>query len=322
MCLMKMNSGNKSSSLSRRVLLKTLGTTGSAAALGTGVTGGSVAARTESSNRLGSFDSSLDDWKTNGGNTLKRVSKNNFGAVVTSGDHAMGVGIDGDPYPMVWRNDLGPVDFASNPYFVAEVYATTLDNDADVVFDLRLHYNPKGPGNGNENRGKEAGKGGKRGTDNSPVGKPRVVSSDPITVPQNTPQHLTWDMRDLPDETLTNARRFEIAWHPANHEPRKGPNGRGPGYDYQGAVFLDSIRLESSQDVLASQRLTGTLSALEREYGSFKRVVTESADGGVETGYVEFLSGATVDYTFEILSDEQYRYTIAGETFDIGGGWA
>ncbi|PSP78791.1 hypothetical protein BRC81_07150 [Halobacteriales archaeon QS_1_68_20] len=255
---------------------------------------------------LGGFEDGFDGWKTNGGNELHRVSADSFDTAVTQGGHALGVKIDGDPHPMIQKPNVGGASFDQRPHLGVDVLAATYGDDADVVFSMRYHYDSRG------------GKGGNR------KGKPNVAESDDVRVPQYRSSTLYWDMSDLPDEALASPRRLEITWHPAGRDPSVQPEGRGPasGKEYRGFAVFDNVRLSDVPTDYTANALSALTQRLIREHGSVERAIPEEGDADTEQGRILFADGTTVPYTVERLADEKFVFTLDGEAFKLGGGWA
>lgn len=49
--------------------------------------------------------------------------------------------------------------------------------------------------------------------------------------------------------------------------------------------------------------------------------VFEERSEGFERGRLVFVDGYETPYSFEAIGDDQFRYTLDGETFELGGGW-
>lgn len=300
-------SNNRELKQGRRSLLKTLSLTGVLSVTGVGIGEAMAGAEEGDVELLGGFETGLDGWKTNGGNEFHRVSADSFGTAVTQGDHALGVRIAGDPYPMILKPNIGDARFDELPHLGVDVLAATYDNDAAVVFSIKYHYDSRDGKDGNANRN----------------GKPKIAESGDIHVPQNRSSTLYWDMSDLPDEALSAPRQLEIMWHPADQEPNEQPEGREPAsaYDYRGFAVFDNIRISDDPTDFAANALSAQTQQLIREHGSVERAISEEQDADIERGKILFADGATVPYTVERLADEKFVFALDGEEFKLGGGW-
>ncbi|EMA54544.1 hypothetical protein [Halococcus salifodinae] len=261
---------------------------------------------------LGDFESGLDGWKTNGGNELARFSTEEFPAAVIHETHALRVGIDGDPFPMIEnKKRVKQADFADSPYLSAAVSPTITDSDSDVVCKFRYHHNDAPP---DSDKTANAGKGRQK--------KPVLVEESPeITVPQMVPTRLYWDMSGLPEDELSSPKRLELVWYPADHPPAGGPRGRGPSgpFKYEGSMLIDDIRLSDSAADLAADAIPTKMQTYQLEHGVLTETVANEYEDGLEEGDLTFLDGTNIPYTFEITDDEK-RFTIDDETFVVGGG--
>lgn len=303
---------------SRRNVLQTLGLASTGYVLQGGVST-ATAEPADSTTRLGQFESGTDGWRTNGGNDLHVVHHDSFPVGITQGEQALGFRVDGDPYPMLWKTDLDGVDFENNPYLTADVLPSSYGNDAPVIFQFRYHYTPSersGSGGDQQRRDEQGG--------SNSAGRPQVATSREIRIHQMDTATLSWDMSGLSQDALRSPNRLDIVWYPADDPPKSRPDGRGSGSsdEYEGAVIFDDIRLHAEAAVVGSVGIRQTVFDLEERFGPIDRVRTATIDGDVETGDVEFADGTTVSYRFETIGEERAIYTIDGESFKLGGGWA
>lgn len=305
-------------STDRRGLLKALGATGVLASIPKDFAGVASATEGGETELLGGFESGHEGWKTNGGNQFHLVDENSFAPGVTQESQALGVHISGDPFPHIWKKDVRKVNFQTHPYLVGSVFATTFDNDDDVVFKIRYHYGQAGGKKDDEEGGDQQDE-----SESESVGKPNVIESPEIRVEQLTPSTLYWDMSDFSDDALADPTRLEIAWYPADHPPETGANGRGSAssYDYRGGVVFDNIRVTSNPTEGAADAMTETFDRLQSAHGPFKEAITEQVEANEEHGYALFSDGTRVPYTFEALGDDKFVYTLDDESFKLGGGW-
>lgn len=270
---------------------------------------GKAGSRDDDSVVLGDFETGLDGWTTNGGNTLNRLSEDDVPAGVVSGQHGLAVEIDGDLHPMIENEKrVMDADFANHPYLGLHVLAQAEATDSDLVFKFRLHHTATGddgPSRNSSNRSKDE----------------NVAESELKTVPQLRPNRLQWDASEFPEEVLETANRLEIVWYLDDHEPDRGHRGRSnENFDYQGVVVFDDIRLFESAPVNETRRRQQKKVNLHREHGMIVKRVFEERTEGLERGTLVFVDGTEVPYSFEVLGDGQFEYTLDGETFKPGGG--
>lgn len=96
---------------------------------------------------LGDFESGLDGWSTNGGNTLERISEEDIPAGIRSGSHGLSVEIDGDAYPMIENKQrVAGADFLEFPHLSMHVLGATADTESDLMFQFRIHHLPDNGG--------------------------------------------------------------------------------------------------------------------------------------------------------------------------------
>lgn len=300
--------------IGRRRLLQAFGATGASAALGLEFAGPVEAASTERDLLLGGFESGLDGWSTNGGNELERIESDLLDASITQGERALGVGVRGDPHPMVSKQGLNGTDFAGHPFLAADVTAAVYDVDGPVAFEFRY---VRSDGRGSGSSGRDSSAGGNRGN-------PLVVESGPRLVDQFRPGTVYWDMSELDPEQLSNPTRLEVAWYPEAHPPDVGPHGRGPAgsFDFEGFAVFDNIRLAAEPTEMATLALESSLFRQITRRGALERTVTESVDGQTETGHLLFSDGTKVTYRFETVDEDAFLLEFADQTFKLGGGWA
>lgn len=314
---MRNSTHEKQSNPTRRAVLQAI----SAAGLTT-VTATATAGAPGESTTVGSFEEGLEGWRTNGSNELLRVSREEFPGVV-SGSHALAVRTRGDPYPMVEsENRLKDVDLVSFPYLSAEVLPVAFDSDSDIVFQFVLHHTPV---SGTGNAGQSGEKAKKQKTDGNGriVGRPRAKSSVEKRIGQHSKSTLTWDLSGYSEAVRRNAKRIEIRWYPADHEPSRTPRGNGPStYEYSGFTVIDSIRAGDTPAGVEQTQLVDDLKRLKTERGMITSVDTAERTDEYETGRFTFSDGSTVVYELERLGEGQYRYTVDDTSYRVGGGWA
>ena len=284
---------------SRRSVLSAFAGTGVAAALGAITSEPTAATVTDSIDAisLGTFESTLDDWRTDGDLELSRVSRRARPVAVTEGEYALAVAGDDEPAPAISRPVTG-LELSARPYFVADVAPSRLeDTDAPVAFRFRLY----------------------RPTDALDTGSLEpVAESDPVTVRQATPGRIYWDASDVGTDLLDAVSRLEIAWHPADRDPDSSDGTVA----YRGGIVFDAIRATASVDPVGSARLAATMRDLQFDHGAYVRTeVTEEFDAG-EAGTLHFADGATEPYRFEIIATDKFRLTIADVEIELGGGWS
>lgn len=276
----------------------------------------SVASASGDATVLGDFEESFDGWKTNGGNSLDRVTAERWDRPVTSGSHALEVRSNGDPYPLVFNTDrASEADFWSNQYMLADVTVGGLEDGVGALaFTMRYHHS--------------AGKGGGKGGDSpggNPPGQgrsPNVEVFDPIPVPEGVQATLHWDLSELSEGVRRAPKRVGIAWHAQGTEPNKGPSGRGPGEALTGSVFLDNVRLSADLTEFNRSAIEQHMLSLQDDYGSYTYTIADfDSEALVENGVLEFYDGTEIPTEFTIHGDQQFEYTIDDTSYRLGGGW-
>lgn len=264
---------------------------------------------------LGDFEDGLDGWTTNGGNELEQITEDDVPVGVTSGAHALAVEINGDAYPMIENTRrVRRADFTKHPHLGVHVVAVAESTDADLQFQFRLHHSAES-GNPPNANGSNSG-GSSRSKDVN------VAESEWKSVSQLRPQELQWNMSGLPTDVRKTAKRLEIVWYLEGHKPDGGHRGRSEdGFEYNGFVFFDEIRLYESQPISDADQSLQVERNLHRDHGMIAEREFEMVREGLERGTLVFVDGTEVEYEFEVVDDDQFKHTIDGETFKIGGGW-
>lgn len=272
-----------------------------------------VRAHSENVTLLGGFEDDRNGWKTNGGNTLTRVTKDERPGGVTQGTHALKTAINGDPYPMIEnRSRIKRADFVDKPYLVADVLANRVsDTNSNVAFKFR-YYHLGTPANDETND---------RGKNDSRQKSVLVEESDVITVSPLLPSQLYWDMSHLEDDALANPKRLEIAWYPADYPPKSESKGRGNGFDYRSDVVFDNIRIGDSVTESSVAAIRTKVQNAKIERGPLTETIVASRSDSHEVGEFAFANGSTIPYEFERVDEEKFTYVIDGDSFQLGGGW-
>lgn len=293
--------------LSRRNVLRSVSASGAYLSLGSLATGKTVATAGTGTDQLGEFSDGFDGWTTTGGTGLARIGEDEMPVAVRVGTHALGVEVDGDLHPMIEnKKRVREADFAGYPLLQAHVLGYAEETDSNLVFKFRLHHTAT-PADGRGN-----GKSGEKDV--------LVEESDEQSVAQLHPKHIRWDLTGLDEAVLETANRLEIVWYLEEHPPERGHRGRSKGdFDYQGLVAFDDIRLT---DDVAEQEASASREkklALHREHGMIVERTFEERTANLERGTLVFVDGTRVPYSFEVLDDGRFEYTIDGETFLLGG---
>jgi len=115
-------------------------------------------------------------------------------------------------------------------------------------------------------------------------------------------------MNELSDTKLENPDQLEITWYPADHPP-------GSGFDYDGRVFVDNIRLTDDRNQVTKARKTRKHRELERVHGPMIDQVIQSESDEAQDGVYEHDNGTEVSYHVEVLDNGNIEETCDGETF-------
>jgi len=262
---------------------------------------------------LGEFRNGLDGWTTTGATKLERVNEGDVPAGVSRGEHALAVEIDGDMYPMIEnRRRVKDADFLAHPHLSIHVLAQADETDSDLLARVRLHHSAA-------DKNRSDGSNSKRSRSSRSKNE-NVVESEWKSVSQLRPQRLHWDMSDHAEEILKQAKRLEVVWYLEDHEPEGGHRGQNRGeFDYQGFTIFDDIRLFESAPMSDTQHSQNKKRDLHRDHGMIVDRRFEERREGFERGTLVFVDGAEIPYSFEVLNDGRFNYTIDGEAFELGG---
>jgi hypothetical protein len=235
---------------------------------------------------LGSFDTALDGWTATGSNSLSRVDETQQPAAVTQGSHALEVTINSDPEPVIQNETrIRHADLQNHPCLLTDVLPSSVENSSSAVtFRFRYHHS-----NG-------------------------VEESHEMTVDQQYGGRICWDMSGLSTTKLTNPERLEIVWYPQDHPP-------GSGFDYNGVVYVDNVRLTDNRNYVAMTRCVRKRCDLERTHGLRVGTVVQSESDTVQNGAFEYEDGTQISYSIELLSDGDRQLDIDGDTFYFEGGF-
>ena len=305
-----MSNDEQITSHSRRNVLKSVPAAGATLAFGDLAIGQEFEAGEDDSVFLGEFSTGLDGWTTTGGNDLTRVDEDEIPVAVHVGTHALAVEVNGDAHPMIENKArVSQADFVEHPYLLTNVLGYAEETDSDMVFTFRLHHTATPTGG-------QGGRGGRSGGKNV-----LVEESDEQTVAQLDPSVLRWDLTDVDEEILETANRLEIVWYLEDHPPDGNHRGRERGdFEYRGLVAFDDIRLTDDVAGAEASASQDKRNSLHRSHGMLVERTFEERTEMVEHGTFIFADGTEVPYSFEVLSEGRFRYTIDGETFDLGGG--
>lgn len=252
---------------------------------------------------IGSFETGLDGWTTNGDNQLSRVSKSDMPTSVVEGKHSLQVEINDDLFPLIQNETrVQNADFVSYPFFSMHVLSMAEGSESALAFRFRLHHS--------------SGSSTKDGSGDKPL---PVEESELKLVPQLRSRRVGWDMSDLPDDVLASAQKLEIAWYLEDRGPITGPPGRSDG-DYNGIAVFDDIHLSNSQTADAPKQLHDKKMNLHTKHGMIVNRVIDEQTEKLETGTYEFADGSVVPYELKILADGSIEYTIDGDQIGFGGG--
>lgn len=261
---------------------------------------------------LGGFEDGLDGWTSARNVELEHISETDVPVGVSSGSHALAAEVQTDGTAVI-ANDrrVRSADFVANPYLGMHVHGFAVGTDADLLFQFRLHALP---GFGDD------------GFAAFPVSRwtrrsiTSVWTSEWKPATQLRPKELQWDMTDVPPAVLEHPTRLEIAWQPdaptSDSDTERDASGDAP---FRGMVAFDEIRLYDAPPISPIERLHDKEMGLHRKHGMIvDREIVEHRKG-FERGFVEYVDGTNLSYSFEVLDDGEYRYVIDGETFVIGG---
>ena len=211
-------------------------------------------------------------------------------------------------------NRIRSVDLQESPYLLADVTAEIPSGtESAISFQFRLNH-AAASGNGKGHRKRKKNPRSKQ----KPV---KTATSDVMTVSPLIADTLYWDMSDLPDELLMDAKSLDITWYPEQHPPRRGPHGRGPGFDYRGRVFLDFIRVTNTVTNFATIAIGTKRRRLRLEHGPMDEVVIDERTMDSESGDFVYQDGARIPFLAERRASDKYLFTFDETAFRLGGGW-
>jgi hypothetical protein len=232
--------------------------------------------------QLGVFENGYDGWSTTNSNSLSRVSYEQERAPVTQGENALEVTIDSDPEPTIQNESrIRGADLTGHPCLLADVLPTSVEgSDSAVTFRFRYHHTEPGG----------------------------VEESHEMTVDQGYGGRICWDMDELSDTKLENPDRLEITWYPADHLP-------GSGFDYDGRVFVDNVRLTDDRNQVTRARCQMKQQELERAHGPMINQIIQSESDTTQEGVYQYEDGTEVSYQLEKLQNGNVEETCDGDTF-------
>lgn len=262
---------------------------------------------------LGGFEHGLDGWTAPAGVELEQVTDDDVPAGVASGTHALAAEVkSGARQTIANGRRVRAADFARTPYLGMHVLALAAGTNADLLFQLRVHSSPAMADTPDWRSFLPSGQ-VRRQFDG-------VWPSEWKAVTQLRPQEVQWDLSGLPSAVLEHATKLEIVWRPETPVSGTDEGSKSNwGPPYRSIVAFDEIRLYDTPPMSPIERLQQKRSNLHRKHGMIvDRRIAVNRDG-YERGVVEYVDGTNVSYTFEVLGEDRYRYTIDGETFVIDG---
>jgi hypothetical protein len=237
---------------------------------------------------LGSFESDLDGWSSSSNDTLSRVTASSPPVWVAQGDYALQVSTDGSNAPTIVNTDRfkqsNPKQY---PYLIARVMTAFSNTDADVVYKYRYHR-----------------------SDSS-----TVKESSPIQVPEASTTFVTWDLTTLSDSALENPEKIELVWYPAGYPPGT------TSFDYRGVTSIDNISLTDSRHDCSCCQIRNKMRDCTLTYGKIGKTIVDNKTSTLEEGRFVYADETEIRYSFEEVGTQQYKYTIDGKVFEVGGGW-
>jgi hypothetical protein len=237
---------------------------------------------------LGGFESDLDGWSADSGNSLARVSGTQEPAPVTHGDYALEVTTNGDSEPIIHTQRIQSADLSTYPCLLADVLPASVENtDSPVTFRFRYHHTDPGG----------------------------VEESHEMTVAQKHGGRICWDMSELSDTKLANPDRLDIAWYPKEHPPSSG-------FHYHGVTYVDNIQLSGDSDEVATARCARKHCNLERAHGPKTDQIIQSESETLQEGVYQYSDGTEVPYEIEKHDNGDIEERVDGDAFRWTGGSA
>lgn len=303
--------GGRQAGIGRRSFLQLAAVTGGSGAIAAGASHVEETEHPAATERdvvvLGDFESGLAGWTAPDGTDLERVTEADVPSGVVSGDHGLSVTVGGDAPGLIANERRTKVaDFPNNPHLGLHVLAAPLWTDSAVEFRFRLHHAAP-----DATRSASGGSSRHDGT---------VVESAPKTIPELRPNRLQWDLSGLPDDVLEAATRLEIVWDVAEEDVDR-PTAPEKGPDFRWLVTFDDVRLDESPPLSESRRLQQKRTNLNRQHGMVVERDIEEWREGYERGTLKYADGTEVQYSFEVVGEDQFRHTLDNETFRTGDGW-
>lgn len=257
---------------------------------------------------LGEFEDGMDGWRTNGGVSLSRVSKEERPYAVENGDYALSVEPNGDAFPVIEnRSNVDGVNFVETPYLVGRIRSLPGGNEETLTLVLRYHH-----------QATPAERSGQSGNGQGNGGKPALVEETTLSVVNGGRSTFSWDLTDLDDDKLRSPQRLEIGWYLGDSPPDTGPRGNQAGGPVPGRVFLDAIRMTGSRELLERSSFMNYMDNLVVEHRDYRYESRSFYDDSEEGAFV-FADGTELDVRWEDLGSDGERFTIDGRTFRLGG---
>jgi len=298
-------------SVSRRTLLGGIAGAGAVP----GILSAGVGAKDDSGTVVGDFEDGPEGWRTNGGNTVRSIEPTEPPTGVTHGEKVLEVTVNGDGFPSIETESIDDLDLIGQPYLLADV-TPQLDQSVEqtLTFQIRIHHSQAG---GTGKKGKNKSNGGQTRNEKSE----NVVESKEIVVAPGFTERLTWDLSDIDESIRRNPSRLQIQWYPTIHPPEAGSRGKQKQVDYSGTVHLDGVRTIGAVTELERERYRRYWQSLVAQYGPYRETTVSEQAEEFEKGQFGFDDGTTVDYTLEVLANDQFELTVDAETFKLGQGW-
>lgn len=121
-------------------------------------------------------------------------------------------------------------------------------------------------------------------------------------------------MSSFPAGALENPERIEVEWCPADQHGNSS-------FDHTGFTMFGNLRLYASPAIIGAEARADHLRNLKQAHGLRTGRTIQNTTTTTESGTLSFKDGTKVNYTYEKVGTEKFKYTIDGQVYKSGGGW-
>lgn len=266
-----------------------------------------MGALAESSNptttSIGNFDEGLEGWQANEGNELAQISSESVPGVL-DGDNGLAVITkQANEAVLTETATVRDVDLVESRCLVADVVPSIADSNSTVRFQFALGYS-------DQDESTQSDEADERGSESQ-----QLVSSPSQEIPQYQKSTISWNLSDVGEDAKSRATHLEIKWDTSDGQTESDS-------DPKAYAIFDDVRLLEDVTEANIQVLNQKLTNLRLEHGVLMSVEVAEERDDFESGTFVYRDGTEVQYVFERISDDKYRYTVDDSEYKLGGDWA